>query len=310
MKRIPFPRINGEYVTVYRPKGDVYLGEDSLYFKKDTYYDHWTANDFSIINDNGNWHLVGITHPTPPVFTDEYHEIPKLHDAEHMLFHATASGKTMADVLYDSSFTDEGKILYPFQRPNEIAKCHAPHILKDGKGGYNIFYGPQFMRVANTADFKNFTCRTLFEERRGTRDPFVFEDNGLYYFVYVTQNRLEYRITTDFVEFSDPKILHVNPWRNETGKLATSESPYLFKRKGFYYLLTSLWDARAGTYDHRGFLYGSDSLEGITDTAPIAMFPAHAGEFYSDESGDYLLSVFHPENGINIAPVVWENDID
>ena len=40
------------------------------------------------------------------------------------------------------------------------------------------------------------------------------------------------------------------------------------------------------------------------------MLPAHAGEIYSDESGDYLLSVFYPENGINAARLVWENDSD
>ena len=34
----------------------------------------------------------------------------------------------------------------------------------------------------------------------------------------------------------------------------------------------------------------------------------NAGEIYSDASGDYLLSVYYPQNGISIAPITWEND--
>ena len=70
-----YPVIDGKFVTVYRPQGDVYKGEDTFYFRKNTYYGSWTANDFSILNDNGTWHLVGITHPTPPDYVDEFTKI-------------------------------------------------------------------------------------------------------------------------------------------------------------------------------------------------------------------------------------------
>ena len=93
MELIPYHVVDGEYVTVYRPQRDIYRGEDTDYFQANTYYDSWTVNDFSIINDNGSWHIVGITHPTPPGFTDEYNLVPNIHDAEHMLFHATAKGE-------------------------------------------------------------------------------------------------------------------------------------------------------------------------------------------------------------------------
>ncbi len=308
MERIPYPRVSGDYVTVYRPRGDVYAGEDSLYFTHNTYYPHWTVNDFSILNHNGQWHLVGITHPMPPNFADEYNFGPSVHDAEHMLFHAIAEGETMADLLHAGAFTDCEKILSPHDRPDEIPECHAPHILSDGEGGYNIFYGPRYMRVAHTEDFTRFTCRTLFEDHASARDPFVFEENGVYYFIYAVENRIDYRTTADLVTFSEPKTLQVNPWGNESGTPAASESPYLFKRKGFYYLMWAIWDARAGCYDHRSFLFGARTLEGLANTAPLTMLPAHAGEIYSDESGDYLLSVFHPQNGVSIAPLVWENE--
>jgi hypothetical protein len=310
MERIPFPVICGDFITIYRPDADIYRGADTLYFKENTYYENWTVNDFSIINDNGHWHILGITHPTPPGFTDEYKPVLQIHDAEHMLFHAQATGKTMAEVMSDGKFTDCPKILYPKERPDEIPECHAPHILSDGAGGFNIFYGPQYMRLAFTRDFCTFERRTLFADDVSARDPFVFEENGLYYIIYAVQNRVDYRTTRNFTDFSEPVTLQVNPFRSENGTAACSESPIVFKRKGFYYLMWSIWDERAGVYDHRAFLFGARSFEGLADTAPLTMLPAHAGEIYSDESGDYLLSVFYPENGINVARIAWENDTE
>ena len=309
MYKIPFPKVNGEFVTVYRPAGDVYRGLNTKnYFTTNTYYESWTVNDFSILNDNGTWHLIGITHPTPPDFVDEFTPVKNWHEAEHMLFHATAQGKTLADVLQDSAFTDQEKILYPQERPDERPECHAPHLLPDGEGGYRIFYGPKFMRVAETQDFVNYNRRVLFEDRPTARDPFIFEDEGVYYYLYAVEDRVEYRTTTDFVNFSESKVLQVNPWLNRDGTGASSESPCMFKRKGFYYLMWSIWDDYAGAYDHRCFLFGARSIEELAHTAPLTMLPAHAGEIYSDESGDYLLSVFYPENGISAAPLTWEND--
>lgn len=311
MERIPFPVVSGEYVTVYRPKADWYRGEQTQYFEANTWYEDWTVNDFSILNDGGKWHLLGITHPTPAAFTDDFNQIPNVYDAEHMLFRATAQGKTMRDLLREESFEEQPKILYPAERPDEVVECHAPHILKDGKGGYNIFYGPHFMRVANTKDFQTYERRVLFEDDAvSARDPFVFEEDGLYYLIYAVENRVDYRTTRDFVTFSEPKVLQVNPFLRDNGTGAASESPFLFKRKGFYYLMWAIWDTRCGCYDHRTFLFGARTLEGLARTAPLTMLPAHAGEIYSDESGDYLLSVFYPENGVSIAPLVWENDRD
>ena len=99
MERIPIPYLAGDFVTVYRPAGDVYRGLDTPKFQSGTYYENWTVNDFSILRDGNIWHLIGITHPTPPDYVDEFTQIEgNFHEAEHMLFHATAQGFLLSDV--------------------------------------------------------------------------------------------------------------------------------------------------------------------------------------------------------------------
>ncbi len=45
------PEIDGEYVHIYKPKGDVYNGVDTESFKKGAYYEEWIPNDFSVLKD-------------------------------------------------------------------------------------------------------------------------------------------------------------------------------------------------------------------------------------------------------------------
>ena len=72
MKKIPVPYLTGDFVTVYRPSADVYCGLDTQNFRYGERYEDWTVNDFSILRDGETWHLVGITHPTPPDYVDEF----------------------------------------------------------------------------------------------------------------------------------------------------------------------------------------------------------------------------------------------
>lgn len=79
-ERIPYPVLDGEFVRIYRPAGDVYRGLETQHFQPDTYYDNWIVNDFSVINDGTRWHILGITHPMPPTFIDEYNYSGNVHE--------------------------------------------------------------------------------------------------------------------------------------------------------------------------------------------------------------------------------------
>jgi hypothetical protein len=300
--RIPRPVLASEFIKIYSPESDVYNGVTTTNFEQGKAYSEWITNDFSPLKIGDTWHIVGITHPRPKSLIDDYNYDPAdVHEAEYQLFHAAAKGKTFGDIFFEGSFSDCKKILYPSDRPGETNEIWAPHMMMhDGK--VKIIYSPKNMRVAETEDFESFvTGKTLFEtESFSARDPYVFLDGDIYYCFYAIENRTEYRTSTDFVNWSEACVLQVNPWVN-----ASNESPFVMKRGDYYYLLWCICDGRCGCYDNRTFVFASDSIEGLKNTAPIAMLPGHAPEIVNDESGSYLLSVYYPENGISAARIEW-----
>ena len=57
-KKIPYPVIDGEYLKIYTPQGDTYRGPDTKSFENGKFYSEWLANDFSIMNDRNEWHMI------------------------------------------------------------------------------------------------------------------------------------------------------------------------------------------------------------------------------------------------------------
>lgn len=309
MERIPIPRLCGEYKHIYIPRSDIYRGRDSASFKYGSHHDLWITNDFSVIKHKGVFHLIGITHPAPPDYKDEYTPTKNyIHEGEEVLFHATAVGDDLSSLMYDGSFEDCEKLLYPASRPDEIPEIHAPHLSHAEDGRVRMIYGPRDIRLAVTDDFSSFERRLLFVDQPTARDPFLFKEDGAYMVIYAVENRVDYRQSNDLVSFSDAKTLQVNPYSNEDGVPAASESPFLFKYKDFYYLFWAIYDGRLGMYDHRTFVFGARTLEGLSMSAPLTILPAHAGEIYEDKSGIYLLSAFHPENGVSAVKIEFDEN--
>ncbi len=303
LKRIPVPEFDGEYVKIYEPKGDTYKGENTKSFKDGEFYDEWITNDFSVLKEGDIWHMVGITHPRPKGFKNEYSfDLSDVHEAEYQLFHATAKGKSFKDVFYKKSFSDNEKILYPKDRPGEKPEMWAPHIMKHG-GKYQIIYSPLKMMRMVSEDFKKwdkakdlFTCKSPV-----ARDPYVFEEDGVFYLLYTEDGYVKYRTSPDMDNWSEEKVLQAPLFKD-----CETESPFMFKRDGIYYLLWCMYDARGGCYDHRTMVFAGETFEELFSSAPITMLNAHAPELVFDEDGDaYLLSVYYPENGISAVKLKW-----
>lgn len=300
-EHIPTPRRAGEYVNIYRPMPDIYRGEKTLSFTPGERYDEWICNDFSILRDGDDWHIVGITHPRPIGFQTAFEHEGDIHEAEYQLFHCHASAKHFSELMRPGSFTDCEKLLYPVERPGEGPEIWAPHLMKRD-GSFEIIYSPGSMRSARTSDFKTFSRRVLFEcDFSVARDPYVFHEDGVYYFIYCDREGLSLRTSRDMISWSEPELL-----QRAIFPTASTESPFLIKRGEYYYLLWCIYDGRNGSYDDRTFVYAAKDIHDLGKHAPIAMLDAHAPEIAFDGEDYYLLSVFYPENGISAAKLEFD----
>ena len=298
-KRIKIPQITSPYKRIYIPAPDTYKGIDTPSFKYGELHNEWIVNDFTFIKRGDTWHSFGITHPRPTEFMDDFNFSGDVHEAEFQLFHAEWKGDL--ESLYKSGqMTDRDKILYPQQRPNEPHNCWAPCITeKDGK--YYLFYSPESMRLAvsdNLYDWEIFG--TLFTGANMMRDPYVFLENGIYTMIYVT-DCLKYRTSQDLLSWSDEKTFQ----ENKFSKNSAQESPCVVKRNGVYYLIWCIYDGTNGCYDNRTYIFAADSIYGFNDKSPVGMFQGHAPEIISECDKDYLISVFYPNNGLNMAELDW-----
>jgi arabinan endo-1,5-alpha-L-arabinosidase len=303
MVKFQKPYIANKYINIYMPAAGIYKGPDSDCFKSGNDYKNWIANDFTIIKGTDKkWHIFGITHPSPQDFINQYEfDDRHIHDAEWQLFHAVSASENLKDCLYEGSFADCTKILYPQERPGQENECWAPCIVKK-ENKYIIIYSPHFMRMSSSNDLYHWQNEgLLFEGNAMMRDPFVYYENGLYFMIY-TEEDLMIRTSYNFKDWSIPKILQKSPFHN-----CAQESPCLFKKDGIYYLMWCIYDGLNGSYDNRTFIYASETIDGFDGISPIAMLKGHASEIITDENGDYyILSAFYPQNGVNIAKVEWE----
>ena len=302
-KRYPIPEFDGEYVNIYSPSGDTYNGISTDSFNNSSFYDEWITNDFSILKDGDMWHIIGITHPRPKGFVDEFNfEVFDCHEAEYQLFHCTSEGKSFKDVFYKQAFKDTNKILYPSERPGEQPEIWAPHLMKYN-GKFNVIYSPKEMRRATSTDFKNWKQeKSLFKcVDPVARDPYIFEDDGKFYCIFTENGYLKYRVSDNMINWSEEKILQPPRFEN-----CEPESPFMFKKDGIYYLLWSVYDARNSCYDYRTMVFAGETFEELSKFAPLTMLKAHAPEVVADSDGNYyLLSVYYPNNGISAVKLKW-----
>ncbi len=305
-ERIPLPKLDGDYVHTYSPGGAVYLGPDTPSFRHGTYYDRWITNDFSIIRDkNSVWHAVGITHPAPEGFRSAFDfDCADVHEAESQFFHVTHPGK-LSQLLQGTKMQEQPIFFWASQRPGECAECYAPAVFPEGEG-YRMLYTPVCMKSAVTRDFVTWETKgKLFDAMKGNfwmRDPYVYEEDGVYYIIYNDEEILWLRKTRDFVEITEPEVLMPHMF----GPHASMESPCFFQRDGWYYLLWSIYDGQNGCYDNRTYVFASRTLEGFYEAAPVAMLPGHAVEVVREDGEYYIFSTHYPHNGLSVAKLKWE----
>lgn len=287
----PVPVIVGDYIRIYHPQPDIYTGSDTLHYHPGTVYQHWQPNDHTFAKGpDGRWHCFGITRPCDC-------EDDRVHEGEGLCFHAVAPPGPLADALEPDSWIDQPKL--------DVSGCGwAPVIVKIGDV-YSII-GSGVGR-AESADLYHWTDKGKLAVKGGNRDPNVLFWDSVYYLVRCNNSSVLLTTSADFVEWSEPVEIFVSerPTRN-------CESPILLHYDKWFYLFWCLWDScpPAGekllTYDHRTYVYASDTPFDFQDREPIAQLNAHAPEVFQDEAGDWFISsAEHPQRGINLARLEW-----
>ena len=98
------PQIVGDYVLIYKPQPDIYIGKDTKHYKAGQTYTNWQPNDHTFIKGPDNrWHCFGITRPND-VMDDGIHE------GEGLCFHAVAPLGELQHAFRPKSWIDRPKL--------------------------------------------------------------------------------------------------------------------------------------------------------------------------------------------------------
>lgn len=299
-RAVKVPKIDGPYITVYRPQRDRFPGPDTPQLKTGDWYDDWVPNDHAFVKGRDNrWHAFGITHPLTG--TDAVHE------GEFQSFHAVAPKGLLRDVLRDGVWKDLPKVLPAAERPGEILANHAPYIVeKDGL--YQMIYGPSPIRLATSTDLRTWTPKgSLFHEPSGARDPSVWLWQGTYYMVFCTKDSVNARTSKDLLHWTESRT--VVRMKNNVAP----ESPSVVRFDGTFYLFVcgwnGIWDRKTvqGAYQHVTYVYQSDDPLVYDVDREVTRLQSHAPEvFRGEDSRWYVSSAEWPQRGISIAPLIWK----
>ncbi|QDU91264.1 Glycosyl hydrolases family 43 [Pirellulimonas nuda] len=293
------PRIEGEYVNVYKPAGDVFPGPSVGELIAGRRYEEWVPNDHCFVRDaSGRWHALGITHP----ITD----LENIHLGENQSFHAVAPAGTLKQSLREGAWRDLPKVLPPADRPGEIAANHAPCIVRR-RGLYHMVYGPTPIRYAVSDDLHAWTPKGPLGDTPSGRDPSLLLWDGAYYLVTCNEQGVQVATSTDFQAWRRHKPIRTM----QEG--VDPESPSIVRHNNTFYLFVcgwnGVWDRETlqGAYQHTTYVYQSDDPLNFDHSALVTTLNAHAPEVFQDEQGDwYISSVEWPHRGVSIARLAWD----
>lgn len=275
----------GEYRRIYDPS----VGED----------EPWYINDHTFIHDEqGVWHLFGITHEEPANPLDE-----------RFFAHATSN-----ELSSDSWEKKPPALSVSPESPWNETLLWAPHVIRHD-GLYYMFYcagGESHttykLHLATSPDLKTWTrseANPLVIDGYDARDPCVFRhaDQWIMYYTATRPaaegNHVVIAVTSDdLLHWTDPKVvfthLSVGKWGGPT------ESPFVFRRQGKFYLST----CDMPPYDKTTF-YVSDNPYHWDLKDAVGTTPAHCAEVVRDGETWYVSRAGWGRGGVYLAELTW-----
>ena len=297
--KVLIPRIAGDYTNVYQPSGDVFSGPSVAPLEAGSRYDKWVPNDHCFVRDEqGRWHIFGITHPESG--------LENVHAGEYQSFHALAPKGMLGDVLHTAAWKDEPKILLSSQRPGEMPENHAPCVVYVD-GVYHMIYGPAPLRHATSTDLYKWVPRGPLKNSPITRDPNLLFWKDTWQVLTCGVSDVRMATLDNFSACGESRII----LKAQAG--VDPESPTLIQHAGTFYLFVcdwnGVWNKRnlQGAYQHVTRVYQSDAPFHFDTIREIAQLEAHAPEIFKGDGDDewYISSAEWPHRGISIAPLEW-----
>lgn len=226
-----------------------------------------------------------------------------------------------ANQLTDTLWRDMG--IVAMARPDlgeDTSKgIYAPHFIQKGNTFY-CFFTSNGLRVMKSTDGLNYT---RISDKRGNyefvnnligRDVMIFEDQGKYYAfsclstfdrngwhqgqVIVTFGKYQ----DDLLDWPYPEYSIVNQGGRGGNGHVSSESPFVVRYEGFYYLF------RASSMTFKTYVYRSDNIFDFgtnTDSKLVAELPLKAPELIV-ESGQWYISDLDDFRGLRLYTFHWQ----
>lgn len=281
----------GEFRSIYDPK----IGEDRP----------WCINDHCFIQGpDGLWHLFGITHVEPFTWDD---------DPARNLAHATA------ERLTQSPWQKQPHALVADPAWGEV-HLWAPHVIRH-EGLYHMFvcagdpvHSRYKIHLLTSPDLWQWTRHgenPMLVDGFDARDPCILRDGDRWIMYYCATSRPEGGnhivacvTSRDLVHWGDRRVVYTD---EEVGTYGgPTESPFVVRRGGAYYLFICNNDRRAG-YDATDVYLSRDPFHwNMADR--VGTIKAHAAEVVRDEAGRWFVS--HCgwfRNGVWLAPLEWHD---
>lgn len=262
----------------------------------------WYINDHCFVQGaDGTWHLFGITKEEPRDSMDEV-----------FFAHATAP-----DLL--GPWTKQEPVIHADRANGSEYHVWAPHVIEH-EGLYYMFYcggDPVSGRASNTDEkgyrinlaistdlyhWKKHPGNPLFKDAGAARDPMVFrhEDEWLMYYTVNRNNEnphtVALRRSKDLVNWSEDSRTVFND--QETIGASHTESPFVFKSNGEFYLLIGPRGGYAGTDVFRSKTPFEWKCEDW-----VGWVPAHAAELILNGDNLWVSSCGWGQRGVYLAPL-------
>lgn len=243
------------------------------------------VNDHSLIkHDDGLWHLFGITSHATEDFSEK----------ERYFVHAR--GKLWDD---EGGMEELGKVC------DNGVRAWAPGVIKHGER-YFMHYGPSPMRMATSFELGHWMEHTAAIEGAPLdschRDSMVFKRDDGTWLMYITGIDGKYGVvsvleSTDLVNWKFLRFaLRTSGNAENNPPWGATESPYVVKIDGLYYLFITYTDCKHHNYHNTLVFCSKDPTDfGIytgdnEDVLVIAKLHAHAPEIIQDDDGQWYIT--------------------